>query len=78
MAFLDILPIAMGHVLVIPREHREKLKDITGSQGAALGAWLPVVSRATMRALGRAEGDWNIVQNNGMIPSVQPAFRKSR
>ena len=66
MAFLDILPITQGHVLVIPREHREKLKDLKGSQGAALGAWLPVVSRATMRALGRGEGDWNIVQNNGM------------
>ena len=65
MAFLDILPITQGHVLVIPREHRETLKDLKGSQGAALGAWLPVVSRATMRALGRGEGDWNIVQNNG-------------
>lgn len=67
LAFLDILPITQGHVLVIPREHREKLKDLRGSQGAALGAWLPVVSRATMRALGRGEGDWNIVQNNGAV-----------
>lgn len=65
LAFLDILPISQGHVLIIPRQHREKLKDLRGNQGAALGAWLPVVSRATMRALGRAEGDWNVVQNNG-------------
>ena len=76
MAFLDILPIAMGHVLVIPREHREKLKDLDTSQGAALGAWLPIVSRATMRALGRAEGDWNIVQNNGARPRpYYPRYR---
>lgn len=65
LAFLDILPITQGHVLVVPRQHREKLKDLKGHQGAALGAWLPVVSKATMRALGRAEGDWNVVQNNG-------------
>ena len=35
------------------------------SEGAALGSWLPVVSRAVMRALGRDGGDWNVVQNNG-------------
>lgn len=65
MAFLDIMPITAGHVLVVPREHKEKLGDLRGNQGAALGAWLPVVSRATMNALGRKGGDWNVVQNNG-------------
>ena len=65
MAFLDIMPITAGHVLVIPRPHREKLMDLRGNEGAALGMWLPVVSRAVMRALGRDGGDWNIVQNNG-------------
>lgn len=65
MAFMDIMPISPGHVLVCPRPHREKLKDVRGNEGAALGAWLPVVSRAVMKALGQPEGDWNIVQNNG-------------
>lgn len=65
MAFLDIMPITAGHVLVIPRPHREKLMHLRGSEGAALGSWLPVVSRAVMRALGRDGGDWNVVQNNG-------------
>ena len=65
MAFLDIMPIERGHVLVIPRQHRDKLKDLQGSEGAALGAWLPVVCRAVMRALGHPDGDWNVVQNNG-------------
>lgn len=65
MAFLDIMPITAGHVLVIPRNHRVKLGDLQGSEGAALGQWLPAVSRAVMRALGKGDGDWNVVQNNG-------------
>ena len=66
MAFLDIMPIERGHVLIIPRSHRDKLKDLEGGEGASLGAWLPVLSRAVMRALGQPNGDWNVVQNNGM------------
>jgi len=66
MAFLDIMPMTAGHVLVIPRTHREKLGDLRGREGASLGQWLPIVSRAVMRALGRAGGDWNVVQNNGI------------
>lgn len=67
MAFLDILPMTPGHLLVIPRVHREKLGDLRGHQGAALGQWLPAVSRSVMRALGKEGGDWNVVQNNGLI-----------
>lgn len=66
LAFLDIMPITPGHVLVVSRTHREKLGDLRGSEGAALGTWLPAICRATMRALGRDNGDWNVVQNNGM------------
>jgi len=66
MAFLDIMPMTAGHVLVIPRVHREKLGDLVGHEGASLGQWLPIVSRAVMKALGRAGGDWNVVQNNGI------------
>ena len=65
LAFLDIMPITEGHVLVVSRTHREKLGDLKGNEGAALGVWLPVVSRAVMRALGRDNGHWNVVQNNG-------------
>lgn len=67
MAFLDIMPISPGHVLVVSRHHREKLKDLKGNEGAALGSWLPIVSGAVMRALGKGEGDWNVVQNNGQF-----------
>lgn len=70
MAFLDIMPITDGHILVISRAHREKLGHLKGNEGSALGSWLPVVSRAVMRALDRDEGDWNVVQNNGMLPDI--------
>ncbi|MCJ1366756.1 hypothetical protein MMC16_005886 [Acarospora aff. strigata] len=65
IAFLDIMPISRGHVLVATRAHRRKLSDITVEEGKALGVWVGVVSRGVMRALGMEGGDWNIVQNNG-------------
>ena len=70
MAFLDIMPIEQGHVLVIPRAHCEKLKDLSAREGAVLGYWLPLISKAIMRALGRPDGDWNVVQNNGKVQEL--------
>lgn len=80
LAFLDHAPISRGHVLLATRAHREKLSDVTVEEGRALGAWLGVVSRAVVGAVAEGEaeeegdgfegaggGDWNVVQNNGMI-----------
>ncbi|CEJ92742.1 Putative Histidine triad-like protein [[Torrubiella] hemipterigena] len=63
MAFLDILPLSRGHVLVCPRTHRPKLTDTTPQEAAALGEQVRVLSEAVARATG--VHDWNIVQNNG-------------
>ncbi len=63
MAFLDIAPLAEGHLLVCPRLHREKLTALSAVEAAELGRWLRVLSKALMRAVG--VDDWNIVQNNG-------------
>lgn len=65
MAFLDIMPLSPGHLLVTTREHHEKLSDVTDEESRELGYWLPVLSRALARATG--VWDWNIVQNNGMF-----------
>lgn len=70
LAFLDILPMVPGHVLVVSRKHRHKLGHLTSGEGAALGMWLPAVCRATMRALGKDDGDWNVVQNNGTFHAL--------
>ena len=36
MAFLDAFPVARGHVLVVPRAHRERVQDLTGGENADL------------------------------------------
>ena len=64
------MPLAPGHVLVVSRSHHEKLKDLSGVEGAALGFWLPVVSRCVMRALGHGDMDYNVVQNNGITAAM--------
>jgi hypothetical protein len=51
LAFLDHMPITRGHILVTTRAHCEKLSDTSITQSAALGAWLPLVSRAVMRVI---------------------------
>ncbi len=35
VAFLDANPMARGHTLVVPREHRERLADTTAEETAA-------------------------------------------
>jgi diadenosine tetraphosphate (Ap4A) HIT family hydrolase len=64
LAFLDIMPLAHGHLLVAPRRHAEKMSDLSVEEAGSLGAWLPVLSRVVCRAVGCA--DWNVVQNNGL------------
>ncbi|KAF2731167.1 HIT-like protein [Polyplosphaeria fusca] len=63
MAFLDILPMTRGHLLVSTRDHRVKVQDVEGEEGSALGFWLPVLARVVSRVVGVT--DYNIVQNNG-------------
>ncbi|KUI54459.1 Hit family protein 1 [Cytospora mali] len=63
IAFLDIMPLSRGHLLLCPRRHAPKLSDVDAREARELGYYLRVLSSA----LGRATGveDWNVVQNNG-------------
>lgn len=63
IAFLDIMPLSQGHLLLCPRRHAPKLTGTTPHEARELGYHLRVLSAA----LGRATGvdDWNVVQNNG-------------
>ena len=69
-------------MLVVVRNHREKLGDVGVEEGAEVGRWLGVISRAVVGSVredevgrdggeeGKGEGDvgdWNVVQNNGMF-----------
>lgn len=42
LAFLDILPMTRGHLLVTIREHREKLQDVEGLEGRDVGTLLSI------------------------------------
>jgi hypothetical protein len=37
MAFLDILPMTLGHLLVCVRGHREKIADVDSEEGREIG-----------------------------------------
>ncbi|KAG8417350.1 hypothetical protein J3458_004860 [Metarhizium acridum] len=63
VAFLDIMPLSKGHLLLCPRAHRPKLTDTTGRESRELGHHVRVLSAALAAATG--VHDWNVVQNNG-------------
>lgn len=62
-AFLDINPLSPGHTLVIPREAKAQLHELSDESSAAIGRVLPRIARAIMRATGATA--YNILQNNG-------------
>jgi histidine triad (HIT) family protein len=63
LAFLDIMPLAEGHTLVIPKEEAATLDALSDDAAAAIGRVLPRLCRAVKAATGAA--DYNVLQNNG-------------
>lgn len=63
LAFLDIGPLSSGHTLVIPKERRAHLHELSDEQAAALGRVLPRIARAVMKVTGATA--YNVLQNNG-------------
>jgi histidine triad (HIT) family protein len=63
LAFLDINPLAEGHVLIIPKEPAVTIDQLSDESAAAIGRVLPRLSRAVLKATGATE--YNILQNNG-------------
>jgi histidine triad (HIT) family protein len=63
LAFLDIQPIVFGHTLLIPKERAAYLHELSDASAAALGAVMPRLCRAVMRASGAEH--YNVLQNNG-------------
>jgi histidine triad (HIT) family protein len=63
LAFLDVGPLADGHTLVIPKERKARLHELSDDSAAALGRVLPRLCRAVLAATGAT--DYNVLQNNG-------------
>src|SRR5262245_55759517 len=63
LAFLDIGPLSQGHTLVIPKEEKATLDQLSDESAAALGRILPRLCRAVLRATGATA--YNVLQNNG-------------
>lgn len=63
LAFLDIGPLSDGHTLVIPKEQKAHLDELSDESAAAIGRVLPRLARAVMKATGAAS--YNILLNNG-------------
>ena len=63
LAFLDVAPLSPGHVLLIPKEARPTLGELSDEAGAAIGRVLPRLCRAVCAATGASS--YNVLQNNG-------------
>lgn len=63
LAFLDVGPLSKGHTLVVPKERRAYLHELSDEQAAAIGRVLPRLARAVLAATGATA--YNLLQNNG-------------
>ncbi len=64
LAFLDVGPLSRGHTLVIPKERKAHLHELSDDAAAAIGRVLPRLSRAVLKATGASA--YNVLQNNGV------------
>ena len=62
-AFLDVAPLSKGHTLLIPKEEKKFLHELSPESSAALGQALPIISKAIIETVGCQ--NYNILQNNG-------------
>jgi histidine triad (HIT) family protein len=63
VAFLDIHPVNLGHILLVPKAHFAHLSDLPDDLAAHAGMLLPRLCRAVLSATG-AEA-LNVIVNHG-------------
>ena len=63
VAFLDKYPIDVGHCLVIPRTHHERITDMTPEAVGEIFALVPRIATAVLQAAGADA--FSVGQNNG-------------
>jgi histidine triad (HIT) family protein len=65
LAFLDVGPLSRGHTLVIPKEAKATVAELSDESAAAIGRVLPRLCRAVKAVTGCEQ--YNILQNNGPL-----------
>lgn len=65
LSFLDIGPLAEGHLLIIPKSHWERLEETDPEVLAHLARQLPRLAAAVVAVTGAA--GYNLLQNNGRV-----------
>lgn len=65
VAFMDIGPVADGHVLLIPKTHSASLDQMSPQDAACVLGNLPAIARAVKTAT--ACQGLNVLQNNSLV-----------
>ena len=65
LAFLDVNPLAVGHVLLIPRDHFERLSELPTGLAGQLATAIPHLGRALL-SVTNTEG-YNLLVNEGTV-----------
>ncbi len=65
LAFLDIGPLAEGHILLIPRDHYVTVDQMPAAVAGSVLRHVPALGKA-VRAAVNCEG-FNVLQNNGSV-----------
>ena len=73
IAFLDKYPIDIGHSLIIPRKHHERITDMDSADVGKLFSLVPKIANAILKAT--SADAFSLGQNNGraakqIIPHV--------
>jgi histidine triad (HIT) family protein len=71
LAFMDVMPEAQGHTLVVPKENAENILDLSGGGMAAMMATVQKVARAVDKAL---SPDGILLKQYNRAPAGQTIF----
>ncbi|MDN4608592.1 HIT family protein [Sporosarcina highlanderae] len=71
VALMDVMPVTKGHVLLIPKTHRENIYDMTEEEASNLFSVVPKIANVLKEEFTPA--GMNLLQNNG-APAGQAVF----
>lgn len=70
-AFMDIMPLTKGHTLIIPKNHKENIYDLSEEDASNLFKVVPKIASVLKESFGPV--GMNLLNNNG-APAGQSVF----